>query len=208
MRELGLFLKGIQGSRRNLCFVIREQYREFEATQVMITPDIIDGMIQNYTFKMSVISITVSNRLASSELFLEFNPSEMYSISGFPRVLHQQESRTSMSSSLFLLGGSLITPTSQVTALSSVVAPVGGLAEPEAKKSARLGLLPPRIKHYIEQTRSPGTHNRTTLLAIPTSRLWSKSKSSLRTGRARQNWRPCPILYRSWLIPQCMRSTS
>ena len=101
MRELGHLFKSILGSRRNMCFVIQEQYREFDVAQVMITPDTIEGMIQNCTFKMSVVSITVSNRLASSEVFLEFGPNEMYPISGFPRVLHQQENRKSISQSSY-----------------------------------------------------------------------------------------------------------
>ena len=101
IRELGMFIKRAQGSLQSQpYFVIQEQYRESAAKRILIDPGVLEGMIRSYSFKMSKFAITVSNHLALSEIFLCVQSEEMYPISGFPRVLLQEEPRTSM---VFLL---------------------------------------------------------------------------------------------------------
>ena len=73
------------------CFVMKEDRREPQLFE--ITPKILENMIRKLRFKIPRIEIRLSRKNAVVRAFLRINDEEN-SISGFPRSLVGNESRT------------------------------------------------------------------------------------------------------------------
>jgi predicted acylesterase/phospholipase RssA len=103
-------------SRHDPYFVISEQRREKEAQQIVIGDHVIDKMMRDGRFSMGQVTLTLSNKVAETEISLCFadrrdNPA-FYPISGFPRCLLQADARLSAKSRSSLNLGRKRTPTS------------------------------------------------------------------------------------------------
>ena len=84
-------MKNRVASGHDLYFVIQEEHRAQDAKQATITIDVIERMIRNCQFKMSQISVELSNKLGTTEILLSLGLRRLYPISRFPRSLFQDE---------------------------------------------------------------------------------------------------------------------
>lgn len=98
-------------------FVIAERKKRKDAQQVKIGQHIVTKMIANGQFSIGKTNLTLSDRLAESEISLCFsdqprnNEPVFYPISGFPRCLIEDEQRPVVRSRLSLSVGRKRTPT-------------------------------------------------------------------------------------------------
>lgn len=85
-------------------FWIREEgYKIDNAQPILISQNVIEQMIRKCQFKLSTVTIQLSNKLAKTEIELYFNNSECFPISGFPRALFQDDTfHTSKQSSTYI----------------------------------------------------------------------------------------------------------
>lgn len=90
IQYLGEFLRDRQNHSHSLYFVIRERYRETDARQVMITQKVIEEMMSSGRFSMGQIKFPISSPISSTEILLSFGNDE-YFLSGFPRMLPQED---------------------------------------------------------------------------------------------------------------------
>ena len=93
IRELGKLLRTKLGSSNDIYFVIQEEHRGQEAQTIHITTNIISDMIQAGNFKMKV-HITLSTKLATTEIFLCLGNEGIFPISRFPRSLLENDHAT------------------------------------------------------------------------------------------------------------------
>ncbi|KAL9606732.1 MAG: hypothetical protein Q9179_000088 [Wetmoreana sp. 5 TL-2023] len=89
--ELGKFFKEKMVPDRNPAFIIQEKHRAQEAEATEITPYVIDRMIGKRRFYLGKITISLSSKLAVTEIFLSFNHGALFNISKFPRSLLEDE---------------------------------------------------------------------------------------------------------------------
>ncbi|KAI4204204.1 MAG: hypothetical protein LQ350_001395 [Teloschistes chrysophthalmus] len=89
--ELGKLLSEKMAPGRNPAFIIQEKHSGQNAESREITPAAISGMIGRRRFSLGKITLTLSSKLAVTEMFLTVNPGELLIISGFPRSLLQDE---------------------------------------------------------------------------------------------------------------------
>lgn len=88
--DLGRFLGTAHERTEGPYFIIREQNRPQDAEQVLITPDILSGLIFERKWKLKPLQITISNSVALTEIVLCINKNEEFPISGFPRTLRDE----------------------------------------------------------------------------------------------------------------------
>lgn len=89
--ELGKLLREKMMPGRNPAFIIQEKYRGQDAISVEISPAVIDRMIGGRRFNLGRITISLSSKLAVTEMFLSVNQGELLPISRFPRSLLEDE---------------------------------------------------------------------------------------------------------------------
>ncbi|KAL8723905.1 MAG: hypothetical protein Q9181_007090 [Wetmoreana brouardii] len=89
--ELGKFLRDKMVPGHNPAFVVQEKYRGQNAESIEITSTVIDGMIGKRRFNLGKITISLSSKLAVTEIFLSVNQGELLNISKFPRSLLEDE---------------------------------------------------------------------------------------------------------------------
>ncbi len=90
IQYLGEFLRDRQNHSHSLYFVIRERYRETDARQLIITQKVIEEMMSSGRFSMGQIKFPISSPISSTEILLSFGNDE-YFLSGFPRMLPQED---------------------------------------------------------------------------------------------------------------------
>ena len=67
-------------------FLIQEEYLARDtAHQVMISSEVIGGMVRDHAFRLNRVSIKLSKLISVTEIFLCYNERESHPISGFPR---------------------------------------------------------------------------------------------------------------------------
>jgi len=101
IQYLGEFLRDRQHHHHSLYFVIRERYRETDARQVMITQKVIEEMMSSGRFSMGQIKFPISSQISSTEILLSFGNDE-YFLSGFPRMLPQEDPPRSKYTPIFV----------------------------------------------------------------------------------------------------------
>jgi len=89
--DVGHFLKNKSQVQPGVYFVVQEEHRGQRAKPIAITPDTIQRMINHCQFKMPKINVSLSNKLATTEILLYLGSGEPYPISKFPRSLLQDE---------------------------------------------------------------------------------------------------------------------
>jgi hypothetical protein len=91
MCELGRFLR-----QRGNCakFVIGEHGMASKTDQhVDLPPETVRSMITERTFRMPLVSIKISEKLAVTEISLNTDSGNLHPISGFPRSIFRDESK-------------------------------------------------------------------------------------------------------------------
>ena len=103
-------------AEHNPYFVIMERRKEKDAHQVIISTATVDRMMADAHFSIGQITITLSDKIAETEICLCFGdqPSKptFYPISGFPRCLVEEERKLTSRTLLSLNLGRKRTPTS------------------------------------------------------------------------------------------------
>ena len=127
-------------------FMLMERRREKDAQQVSIATHTLDKMIRDGHFSMGQITLTLSDRMAESEIMLCFSDQPgrptYYPISGFPRCLLEEERKFSSRTRLSLSLGRKRTPTQAHRGAWSLPSQSEGKLNPIERYGARDYLYP------------------------------------------------------------------
>lgn len=95
MKQFGELLLRHRTASHTPYFIIEEQHLEVHASQVILGPDVIEGMILRGEFHLDSLDIKVSNVHATTKISFRLGETGDWPISGFPRKLHLTDPSTS-----------------------------------------------------------------------------------------------------------------
>ena len=91
IRDLGLYLRDCESDKHSPYFIVQEKYRD-RFSELVFSRGIIDNMMRNGNFHMQQLKFKISSHHASSEILICLKDrGRLFPISGFPRILQQED---------------------------------------------------------------------------------------------------------------------
>jgi predicted acylesterase/phospholipase RssA len=90
--DVGKILRSRVKNAQRPHFIVQEEYAGAgKVEKIPISRDVLERMIREYSFRMNRIQITLSSKVAITEMSLRLDDDSCYPLSGFPRSLLQDE---------------------------------------------------------------------------------------------------------------------